>query len=156
MLGYIVTAENDSVMPKIIKVYTREILDSRGKPTVEAEVHLESGLVGRASVPSGASTGAAEACELRDGDATWYDGLGVRRAVNNVMEVIAPQLQGSDPRQQVSVDQRMIDLDGTANKSRLGANAILAVSLATARAAALANRVPLYRHIADLADCDPQ
>jgi len=138
-------------MSKIIRVHAREILDSRGKPTVEAEVHLDDGTVGRASVPSGASTGAAEACELRDRDPLWYLGLGVRGAVRNVIEGLGPALQGSDVANQAAIDQRMIELDGTPTKSRLGANAILSVSLATARAAANARRVPLYRQIAELA-----
>ncbi len=138
-------------MTKITKLNAREVLDSRGKPTVEVEVHLEGGLVGRASVPSGASTGAAEACELRDGDLARYDGLGVQRAVANIIEHIAPLLAGRDPADQSAIDQKMIDLDGTPNKSRLGANAILGVSLAVARAAAAAQQIPLYRHIANLA-----
>src|SRR5262245_41337854 len=121
-------------MPKIAKVHAREVLDSRGKPTVEAEVHLDDGIVGRASVPSGASTGAAEACELRDGDASRHDGLGVRRAAANVAHEIGPAIVGIDPADQQSLDERMIALDGTPQKSRLGANAILAVSLAAARA----------------------
>src|SRR5262245_2241694 len=137
-------------MAKIAKVHAREILDSRGKPTVEAEVHLENGVVGIASVPSGASTGTAEACELRDGDATRYGGAGVRRAVASIVEQIGSVLAGFDIGDQAAVDQKMIELDGTPNKSRLGANAILAVSLATARAAANAQRMPLYRHIAQL------
>jgi enolase len=138
-------------MPKITRVHAREILDSRGKPTVEAEVCLESGIVGRASVPSGASTGAAEACELRDEDRNWYGGLGVGRAVENVVNEIGSALIGLDPQNQAALDERMIELDGTANKSRLGANAVLAVSLANARAAAFAKNVPLYRHLAELA-----
>src|SRR5882724_807291 len=120
-------------MSKITKVHAREILDSRGRPTVEAEVLLDSGVVGRASVPSGASTGIAEASELRDGDPKWYDGLGVRRAVANVLQEIGPVIAGCNPIDQQAIDQRMIELDSTPNKSRLGANAILAVSLATAR-----------------------
>jgi enolase len=137
-------------MPKITKVYGREILDSRGKPTVEAEVHLEGGAVGRASVPSGASTGAAEAYELRDDDQARYDGLGALRAVKNVKEILGPAILGLEAGDQQAVDQRLIDVDGTQNKSRLGANAILSLSLAVARAAAAANQSPLYRHIADL------
>ncbi len=142
-------------MPKVVKLHAREILDSRGKPTVEAEVHLDGGIVGRASVPSGASTGTAEACELRDGDMARYDGAGVRRAVTNILEQIGPAIAGCDPADQEAIDQRMIDLDGTPTKSRLGANAILAVSLATARAAAEAQRVPLFRHIAKLCGGEP-
>jgi enolase len=137
-------------MPKIVRIHAREVLDSRGKPTVEAEVHLEGGIVGRASVPSGASTGAAEACELRDGDSPWYDGLGVRRAVDSVLREIAPALRGADAADQAAIDRRLVELDGTTSKSRLGANAILSVSLAAARAAAEAERVPLYRHVANL------
>src|SRR5688572_2559599 len=137
-------------MTKITKVHAREILDSRGRPTVEAEVHLDGGTFGRASVPSGASTGAAEACELRDGEVSRYDGLGVRRAVDNVIREIGPALVGVDANEQLAVDELMIALDGTSNKTRLGANAILAVSLATARAAALAGHLPLYQHLAQL------
>src|SRR5262245_24086366 len=121
-------------MSKIAKIKAREILDSRGKPTVEAEIHLDDGTVSRASVPSGASTGAAEAHELRDGDFSRYDGLGVLRAVANVIDQIAPTIIGCDPTQQAIIDQQLIDLDGTPQKSLLGANAILAVSLTTARA----------------------
>jgi enolase len=135
-------------MPKITRVYSREVLDSRGKPTVEAEVHLEKGIIGRASVPSGASTGAAEACELRDGDASRYDGLGVLQAVENVNRVIGPSVSGLDSADQSALDRRLIDLDGTLNKSRLGANAILAVSIANARAFALAQGQPLWQSLA--------
>jgi enolase len=137
-------------MTRIVRVHAREILDSRGKPTVETEVHLQSGIVGRASVPSGASTGVAEACELRDATNPWYDGLGVREAVQNVNRQIGPVLAGCEASDQQLVDQQMIELDGTATKSRLGANAILAVSLATARAAALARQYSLYSHLAEL------
>src|SRR5205823_4103242 len=132
-------------MAKIVRLQAREILDSRGKPTVEAEVHLDGGIAGMASVPSGASTGAAEAWELRDGDATRYDGAGVLRAVASVVEQIGPAIVGFDPVDKATIDQRMIDLDGTPTTTRLGANAILAVSLATGRAAAHAQRLPLYR-----------
>src|SRR6185369_6083793 len=118
--------------------------DSRGKPTVEAEVHLDNGTSSRASVPSGASTGAAEAHELRDGDLTRYDGLGVQKAVANIVGEIAPALVGCDPGDQTSIDQRLIDRDGSPQKSRLGANAILAVSLAVCRVGAAAKEVPLY------------
>ena len=124
-------------MRKISSVKAREILDSRGNPTVEAEVLLDNGSLGRASVPSGASTGMYEACELRDGDAA-YLGKGVRKAVDNVNRVIAPALMGMDALDQTGIDRRLIELDGTDNKSRLGANAILAVSLAAAKAAAAA------------------
>jgi len=143
-------------MAKITRIHAREILDSRGKPTVEAEVHLEGGVIGRASVPSGASTGAAEARELRDADAARYDGLGVRRAVDHVRQRIAPALVGADAGDQAEIDRRMLGLDGSPNKANLGANAILAVSLAAARAAALAKGLPLYRHLADLAKCSPR
>jgi enolase len=135
---------------KIIRVHAREILDSRGKPTVEAEIHLDSGIMGWASVPSGASTGSAEACELRDGDSSRYDGQGVRQAVENVVRVIGPAIVSEDPSNQSAIDQRLIELDGTSNKSRLGANAILAVSLATCRAAAASKNIPLYRQISNL------
>jgi enolase len=137
-------------MARITKVHARELLDSRGRPTVEAEVRGEGGIVGRAIVPSGASTGSAEACELRDGDPARYDGLGVLNAVRNVTDVIAPAVIGCDATNQAALDRRLIELDGTPNKSRLGANAILAVSLAAARAAALAKGTPLYRHIREL------
>jgi enolase len=134
----------------ITRVTAREILDSRGRPTVEAEVHLAGGIAARASVPSGASTGAAEARELRDGDAARYDGLGVRSAVANVRDVLGPGVLGLDAAEQATIDARLIELDGTSDKSHLGANAILAVSLAAARAAAIARNTPLYRHIAAL------
>ncbi|SJZ41446.1 phosphopyruvate hydratase [Selenihalanaerobacter shriftii] len=128
-------------------VYAREILDSRGNPTVEVEVILSSGAMGRAAVPSGASTGAYEAVELRDGDEDRYLGKGVRQAVNNVNEVIAPELVGMDATRQVEIDEIMIELDGTENKGDLGANAILGVSLAVAKAAAHALNLPLYSYI---------
>ncbi len=128
-------------------VRAREILDSRGNPTVEAEVELADGHVGRAAVPSGASTGEHEAVELRDGEAARYLGKGVRRAVANVREVIAPALAGMDARRQRAIDARLVELDGTPNKSRLGANALLAVSLAAAHAGAVAAGLPLYRYL---------
>jgi len=143
-------------MPKIVSLRAREILDSRGRPTVEAEVELSSGDRGRASVPSGASTGAAEAHELRDGDRSRYDGLGVLQAVANVEGPIAAAAAGLDATDQRSLDRRLIELDGTPNKSRLGANAILAVSLANARAAAAASGLPLYRYLAKLAGTTPR
>ena len=121
---------------EIEKVIGREILDSRGNPTVEVEVALESGAVGRAIVPSGASTGAFEAVELRDGDKGRYIGKGVEKAVANVNEIIAPELEGMDAFDQPAIDALMIELDGTHNKGKLGANAILGVSMAVARAAA--------------------
>ena len=134
-------------MSIIAQVHAREILDSRGNPTVEAEVTLESSVMGRAAVPSGASTGENEAVELRDGDKFRYLGKGVRLAVENVNKTIANAVVGKDAFDQVEVDQTMIDLDDTPNKSKLGANAVLAVSLATARAAAEELEIPLYRHI---------
>lgn len=132
---------------EIVRVQAREILDSRGNPTLEAEVLLKSGVCGRAAVPSGASTGAHEALELRDGEADRYGGKGVLRAVRNVVEVIGPALRGRDPRDQVGLDRALIELDGTPNKSRLGANAILSVSLANARAAAEELGLSLYRYL---------
>ena len=134
-------------MTTITTIKAREILDSRGNPTVEAEVSLECGVTGRAAVPSGASTGEHEAVELRDGEKGRYLGKGVRTAVKNVNEQIAAELQGLDALRQADVDRRMIELDSTANKGKLGANAILAVSLATARAAADALGLPLYRYL---------
>jgi len=134
-------------MSTIIDIAAREILDSRGNPTVEADVTLASGETGRAAVPSGASTGEHEARELRDGDAARYLGKGVRKAVRNIEETIAPALKGLLATDQVEIDRTLIDLDGTANKEKLGANAILAVSMATARAAAMATGLPLYRYL---------
>ena len=133
---------------KISKIHAREILDSRGTPTVETEVVLDCGSRGVASVPSGASTGEHEAIELRDGDKHRYFGKGVIKAVANVNEVIAPELIGMNATEQASIDRKMIELDGTPNKSHLGANAILAVSLAVAKAAANAMNLPLYRYLA--------
>ena len=134
-------------MERIKKVKAREILDSRGNPTVEADVILENGIIGRAAVPSGASTGKYEALELRDKRKRRYKGKGVERAVSNVEKIIAPAILGMDPTDQKLIDKTMIDLDGTPNKSKLGANAILAVSLATARAAAALHGLPLYRYL---------
>jgi enolase len=134
-------------MPEIIGINAREILDSRGKPTIEVEVHLDTGIISRAAVPSGASTGIYEALELRDGDEDRYNGFGVLKAVKNVNEKIAPELIGMDVSQQAMIDQMMINLDSTPNKANLGANAILGVSLACARAAALEMDIPLYRYI---------
>ncbi len=136
---------------QIKTVMAREILDSRGNPTVEADVVLDDGTMGRASVPSGASTGAHEACELRDNEPTRYGGKGVSRAVDNVRGEIARAVIGKDPRAQREIDEAMISLDGTENKSRLGANAILAVSLASAHAAAKAQQMHLFEHIGTLA-----
>ncbi len=138
-------------MPAITDIHAREILDSRGNPTVEADVILKSGAVGRAAVPSGASTGSREAIELRDGDARRYGGKGVRQACEHVRGEIRQALTGKDAGDQPAIDRIMIDLDGTENKSRLGANAILAVSLACARAAAAETGKPLYRHLNGLA-----
>ena len=134
-------------MAMITDVYAREIMDSRGNPTVEVEVYLEDGSVGRAGVPSGASTGAFEAVELRDADADRFMGKGVLKAVNNVNEVIAPELIGWDAEDQAGIDGLMLELDGTPNKGKLGANAILGVSLAVAKAAAQACGLPLYRYL---------
>jgi enolase len=134
-------------MSYIESVWAREILDSRGNPTIEVEVALESGVVGRAAVPSGASTGSREALELRDGDEARYGGKGVAQAVKNVIHEIAPDVEGMDARRQVELDQLLIELDGTENKSRLGANAILGVSLATARAMANHLNMPLYQYL---------
>jgi enolase len=134
-------------MTEIIDILAREILDSRGNPTVEVEVTLDGGDVGRAAVPSGASTGAHEAVELRDGDAARYGGKGVRKAVANVRDVIAPVVVGMDALDQAGVDERMLELDGAPNKGKLGANAILGVSLATAHAAAHATGLPLWRYV---------
>ncbi len=134
-------------MGEILFVRAREILDSRGNPTVEAEVVLDSGYEGRAAVPSGASTGSREALELRDGDSKRYLGKGVLTAVQNVNNEIAPKIIGMDGRDQVGLDQFLLSLDGTENKSRLGANAILAVSMAAAKAGAAESELPLYRYL---------
>src|SRR5512132_4600487 len=134
-------------MSTIIDIAAREILDSRGNPTVEADVTLESGVTGRAAVPSGASTGEHEALELRDGDDSRYGGKGVQRAVQNIEEQIAPALSGLSAQDQIGVDRALLELDGTPNKEKLGANAILAVSMATARAAAAETGLPLYRYL---------
>lgn len=132
---------------KIEKIHAREILDSRGNPTIEVEVTLENGVMGRASVPSGASTGENEALELRDGDKARYGGKGVLKAVENVNNIIAPALRGDNVLNQRAIDYKMLDLDGTPTKSNLGANAILGVSLAVAQTAAKALNMPLYRYI---------
>jgi len=134
-------------MTEIINVAAREILDSRGNPTVEVEVAVASGHLGRAAVPSGASTGEREALELRDGDKKRYLGKGVRKAVQNVMNAIGPAIVGMDASDQAALDARMIALDGTKTKSKLGANAVLGVSLAAARAASLSHELPLYRYV---------
>ena len=137
-------------MAKISRILAREILDSRGNPTVEADVYLECGAMGRAAAPSGASTGSREALELRDGDKSRYLGKGVLKAVGAINEQIAKAIIGADAADQAGVDQIMIDLDGTENKENLGANAILAVSLAVAKAQAISVGKPLYAHIADI------
>jgi enolase len=134
-------------MTEIVWLHAREVLDSRGNPTVEAEVGLDSGALGRAIVPSGASTGEHEALELRDGDAARYLGKGVQKAVDHVRDVIAPTLIGMDATDQATIDAALLALDGTQTKSHLGANAILAVSMACARAAAVAHDLPLYRYL---------
>lgn len=134
-------------MATIIDVWAREILDSRGNPTVEVEVELEDGSIGRAAVPSGASTGVHEAVELRDGDKKRYLGKGVQKAVNNVNETIGPEIIGLDAREQLMIDEIMVKLDGTPNKKRLGANAILGVSMAVAKAAAKSVGLPLFNYL---------
>ncbi len=132
---------------EIVKVLGREILDSRGNPTVEADVYLADGSLGRAAVPSGASTGEHEAVELRDNDSKRYLGKGTRKAVANIVETIAPAVAGMQAEEQGAIDRKMIELDGTPNKAKLGANAILAVSMAAARAAAQSQQTPLYRYL---------
>ena len=141
-------------MSAIVDVCGREILDSRGNPTVEAEVTLESGIRGRASVPSGASTGAHEAVELRDGDRSRFLGRGVLKAVEHVNTTIAGAIRGFEAREQLDIDRTMLDLDGTPNKRNLGANSILAVSMAAARAAAQENHMPLWRYLAGAGSAD--
>jgi len=141
------------MMTEIVSIHAREILDSRGNPTVEADVVLEDGVRGRAAVPSGASTGEHEAVELRDGDKEHYLGKGVLGAVENVESIIAPELQGMDASNQRLIDATMLALDGTENKGRLGANAILAVSMACARASAEALGIPLYRYLGGVNAC---
>ncbi len=140
-------------MLEITSIIAREILDSRGNPTVEVEVGVEGGAVGRAAVPSGASTGEHEALELRDGDARRYGGKGVKKAVENVVAQIAPEVLGRDALNQQAIDRAMIELDGTPTKSKLGANAILGVSMATCRAAAQALNLPLYRYLGGAQAC---
>lgn len=134
-------------MPEIINIHAREILDSRGNPTVEAEVTTISGITARAAVPSGASTGEHEMLELRDGNKKRYGGKGVETAVNNVLHKIGPEIIGMDCRRQRDIDFAMIELDGTPNKGKLGANAILSVSMACAKAAAELSGLPLYRYL---------
>src|SRR6201995_1192469 len=140
-------SEQDFIMTQIELILGREILDSRGNPTVEADVILESGARGRAAVPSGASTGEHEALELRDGDKERYAGKGVLKAVNNINEVIASELEGMDASDQREIDNTMLAIDGTPTKSKLGANAILAVSMATARAVADHLGIELYQYL---------
>ena len=135
-------------MSLIQSVTAIEVLDSRGNPTIEAQVILENGLTASACAPSGASTGSREALELRDGDKSRYLGKGVLTAVNNINQLIQPELIGKNPAKQAVLDQLMIDLDGTENKAKLGANAVLAVSLAVAKVAAADLGLPLYEHIA--------
>ncbi len=145
--------ENRSNMTEIVSIHAREILDSRGNPTVEADVVLDSGAKGRAAVPSGASTGEHEAVELRDGDKDHYLGKGVLQAVENVETILGPELVGMDASNQRLIDATMISIDGTENKSKLGANAILAVSMAVARASAEALKLPLYRYLGGVNAC---
>ena len=143
-------------MTEIIDVTAREILDSRGNPTVEVDILTASGALGRAAVPSGASTGKREALEMRDKRFKRYGGKGVQKAVSNVNDIIAPEMMGLDAADQVTLDQKMLDLDGTANKTKLGANAILGVSMAAARAASAAFGLPLFRHLGGInARCLP-
>ena len=134
-------------MSQIIGMHGRQILDSRGNPTVEVEVYTEQGVMGRAAVPSGASTGVHEACELRDNDKSQYMGKSVMQAVNNVNNILNEELRGMYVSEQRLIDEKMIELDGTDNKSRLGANAILGVSLACAKAAAIESNQELYRYL---------
>ena len=152
MLCSCAVPDGGNVSTKITSVHGREILDSRGNPTVEADVRLKGGAVGRAAVPSGASTGEHEANELRDGDKARYLGKGVLKAVAHVNQEIAKAIVGMDAAGQTALDRRMIEADGTPNKSKFGANAILAVSMATARAAAAASNQPLYKYLAKLSD----
>jgi len=140
-------------MAKIVKAMGREILDSRGNPTVEADVWLDDGSMGRAAVPSGASTGEHEAVELRDGEKSRYLGKGTRKAAQHINTEIGAAIKGMDASLQVEIDRKMIQLDGTPNKGRLGANAILAVSMAAARAAAASKRTPLYRFLGGGSAC---
>ena len=140
-------------MSIIEQISAREIIDSRGNPTVEVDVYLEDGSMGRAAVPSGASTGVHEAAELRDGDKARYQGKGVLKAVDNVNDIIAPAIEGMDSLDQVAIDRAMIELDGTKNKGRLGANAILAVSMATAHAAANYLGLPLFKYLGSYHSC---
>src|SRR5436189_5563840 len=137
----------------IRNIIGREILDSRGNPTIEVDVRVEGGALGRAAVPSGASTGEHEAWELRDGDKDRFSGKGVKKAVASVNDRIAPALNGWDAREQTKIDNRLVELDGTANKKKLGANALLGVSLAVAHAAAASVELPLYRYLGGTNAC---
>jgi enolase len=150
---YSTQSEEEEIMSEIVGVKAREILDSRGNPTVECEILLASGYNGTAAVPSGASTGSREALELRDGDSKRYLGKGVLKAVHNINEQIAPKVLGFESRDQVALDRLMIELDGTENKGMLGANAILAVSMAAAKASAAECELPLYRYLGGAATC---
>lgn len=141
-------------MSSIIDVVAREVIDSRGNPTVEADIHLDSGVVGRAAVPSGASTGAREAVELRDGDSSRFFGKGVLKAVENVNSEVCEAIIGLESTDQSLIDQTLINLDGTESKSRLGANAVLAVSLATAKASSIDLGLPLYRYLGGAGDTE--
>ena len=141
------THPTETHMTHIVDIRALQIIDSRGNPTVEVDVELEGGFVGRAAVPSGASTGEHEACELRDGDKSRFLGKAVTQAVENVQSIIAPELIGLDATDQVTIDKAMLELDGTKNKNKLGANAILGVSLAVAKAAATALDLPLYKYL---------
>ena len=143
-------------MSHIVDIHAREILDSRGNPTVEADVILDDGTLGRAAVPSGASTGEHEAIELRDGESDRYGGKGVRHAIRNIEETIKPALQGCEVTDQLGIDTAMLELDGTPNKSKLGANALLAVSMASARAAALSIGMPLHRYLGQVREQDTE
>ena len=134
-------------MSAIVNIYARQIIDSRGNPTVEADVYTQAGAFGRAAVPSGASTGSLEALELRDNDETYYGGKSVLNAVNKINNILAEELRGYDVLMQQEIDQKMIEIDGTENKSKLGANAMLAVSMACAQAAAMETGQPLYRYL---------
>lgn len=142
-------------MSKITKIHAREVLDSRGKPTVEVEVTCSDGAFGRAIVPSGASTGAAEALELRDANSPWYDGQGVQQAVANVTQTLGPALLGTDVSDQLAIDNRLVELDPSPQKSTYGGNALLGISLAAAHAAAASQQVPLYQHIHRLLPASP-
>src|SRR5262249_45343132 len=149
-MGFAVSSRRPIEMStKIAKVHARQVIDSRGNPTVEADVVLEGGAFGRAAVPSGASTGEHEAIELRDGDKSRYLGKGVLKAVANVNSAISKAVVGLDATDQRAIDKKMIDTEGSPNKGNLGANAILAVSMATARAAAAASKQPLYKYLAN-------